>query len=143
MNAFLTTRYPAVLAAMVIEAIGLTVVVVALGFATKAQGAPLPDLVGPLAFVVIALGLIAALRPMVRRAADPNRNEGAIRGTLTDFALGFAGNGAVHAMLSIREIVTSPHGWADLALLNVVTKAIEVAAVWPMALARLVASAMG
>ncbi len=143
MNTFLTTRYPAVLAAMAIEAIALTVVVVALGFVTKTLGAPIPDVVAPLAFLVVALGLIVAIRPILRRPADPDRSEGEMRGTLTDFALGYVGNGAVYALMSIREVVTAPHGWADLALLNVVSKAIEVAAVWPMALARLVAAALG
>ena len=53
---------------------------------------------------------------------------------------GYVGCGVVQAAVAFREILVDPSDIADIAFLNVVIKAIEVGAQWPVRLAGFLAS---
>jgi hypothetical protein len=139
MDASVKTRLIRTVAAMIVEAVVLVVVVFALILGRSAIVAgTLPLVLGALVFVAISFAILAGLGPKLAALGGAETQATGWRGTLATFVLGYAGNGAVHAALHIRDIVTNPYDWADIAILNTFSKALVVAAEWPTTLATLV-----
>lgn len=144
MDASVKTRLIRTAAAMVVEALVLVAVVVGLALASKVSGiAPLPLVVGALAFAAISLAILAILAPRLAALGGVETQGTGLRGVIATFVLGYAGNGAIHAAIFVRDIVTKPHDWADIAILNTLSKTIAVAAEWPATLAMLVGRWVG
>lgn len=144
MDPTVKTRLARTAAAMVVEAIVLVAVVVGLALGSKIVGAaPLPVVVGALAFVAISLAILTILAPRLAALGGVETQGTGLRGVIATFVLGYAGNGAIHAAFFVPDILTKPHNWADVAILNTLSKTIAVAAEWPATLADLVGRWVG
>ena len=143
MDASVKTRLIRTVAAMVVEVLALIAVVAGLALMAKVGAGTLPLVLGGLVFVAISLAILAILTPRLATFGGAMDQGTGPRGLIATFAFGYIGNGAIHALIFVRDIVTSPHDWADIALLNTVSRTIEVAAGWPATLANLVGHWVG
>ena len=144
MDASVKTRLIRTVAAMVVEAAALIVVVAGLALVAKLVVAvPSPLVLGALAFVAISLAVLSILAPRLAALGGAETQGTGLRGVIATFVLGYAGNGAIHAAFFVPDILTKPHDWADVAILNTLSKTIAVAAAWPATLADLVGRWVG
>lgn len=144
MDPIVKTRLLRTAAAMVVEALALVVVAAGLALGSKVIGAgTLPLVLGALAFVAISLAVLSILAPRLAALGGAETQGTGLRGVIATFVLGYAGNGAIHAAFFVPDILTKPHDWADVAILNTLSKTIAVAAAWPATLADLVGRWVG
>lgn len=144
MDAATKTRLVRMLTAMVVEAGAVVPAVVVHGrLAGTMAGSSTPLLIAAAMFVVISIGVLTMIAPVSAQIGGADGQGQGLRAALGAFVLGYIGNGALQAAVSWRDILFQPHGWADVAFLNQLSRLAEVGGQWPQTVARLVAPLLG
>lgn len=139
MDAATKTRLVRTVAAMVIEAAAVVpAAIVHARLAKAGVDSSMPLLGAAMVFAAISIGVLVMIAPVLGRIGGVESQGWGPRGALGAFALGYFANGLLQAAVQWRDILFHPHGWADMAFLNQLSRLAEVGGQWPRTIAALI-----